>query len=480
MCLFPYRNTAIKSKSYEKGLHEFDCGACPECLAKRSRLWVLRCSAEARTRKACMITLTYDTYIRDEAGNIIGENLSDNPLSKEDAQKFLKRLRSYYDNLVMSKIRKIIKKHIKHAYHHSPVAKYHKNYRDFRKNYIMFVYKDEIEEYIKEEFEKNRIKISYLLTAEHGKRTNRPHYHAIIFGIDFAEDRAVYKKSKRGNLIYTSNTLTKIWNNGICTVDCVNISSKVARYCTKYCAKDARADDTFMLVSRGIGDEELLRTFNGKSYIIDGREYPIPKLIWNKVIMIRYEQMHYKYNYYGSIETIYPSYNYKAYDYDKVWESDINRLQRHYFQALRDSDKQYQSYLAYWSNRFEVYNKVRGDFFTRLSMLPNEKYYSYKQACYKCYNMRRQKVTPIAPRANQKERYEREFYKAYGISFTENGLWVHRDKNICPYPSRHTRANDTKKPRYGYNVKVHAFRNDFGEAELVYLRPAPNVISPFE
>ncbi len=76
---------------------------------------------------------------------------------------------------------------------------------------------------------------------------------------------------------------------GICTVDTQNLSAACARYCTKYCAKDARADDTFMLFSRGIGEAGLLRDFNGKSYIIDGREYPIPRQIWEKKICEWYQ-----------------------------------------------------------------------------------------------------------------------------------------------------------------------------------------------
>lgn len=234
MCFFPFKNNRIDGVAYKKGVREFECGACPECLSKKSKQWALRCSMQAQVQKCCMVTLTYDTYIHDTVtGRILGERVSDLKVCKKDAQKFIKRLRIYFKR------------------------------------------------------KKNVDNIKYLLTAEYGKRTHRAHYHAILFGVEF-DDLVRYKKSKRGNWINKSATLDKIWSHGICTVDTVCVNAKIARYCTKYCAKDSRADDTFMLFSRGIGQEELLRQFNGLSYIVDGREYPIPRTVWRDYIEKKY------------------------------------------------------------------------------------------------------------------------------------------------------------------------------------------------
>lgn len=234
MCFFLFKNNRFDGVAYKKGVREFECGACPECLAKKSKQWALRCSMQAQVQKCCMVTLTYDTYIHDTAtGRVIGERVSDLQVNKKDAQKFIKRLRIYFKR------------------------------------------------------KKNVDNIKYLLTAEYGKRTHRAHYHAILFGVEF-DDLIRYKKSKRGNWINKSATLDKIWAHGICTVDTVCVNAKIARYCTKYCAKDSRADDTFMLFSRGIGQEELLRQFNGISYVVDGREYPIPRTVWRDYIENKY------------------------------------------------------------------------------------------------------------------------------------------------------------------------------------------------
>lgn len=236
MCFFPFNNNDINGIAYKKGVKQFKCGGCPECLAEKSRVWALRACAQAMVQKTCMVTLTYDEYIHDTTtGRILGERIVDLGLSKKHCQDFIKRLREYFHRV------------------------------------------------------KGVDKISYIIAAERGTRTNRPHYHAILFGVEF-DDLIKYKKSKRGNWIYKSPTLVKLWQHGeICTVDSINVSAKIARYCTKYCAKDTRgADDTFMLFSRGIGREQLLKMFNGKNYIIDGREYPIPRDIWQAYIENKY------------------------------------------------------------------------------------------------------------------------------------------------------------------------------------------------
>ena len=282
MCFFP-QNPQSYNENLIKYNITYECGSCPECLAKRSRRWALRCAMELKYSTACMITLTYDTYIRDEHGNIIGEQVADRCVDKRDAQLFIKRLRRSLELPHISQARAKINHFLNLSYRKSRMRISKRLY----KKQMRARYAKEMEDYIREYVFQRVQKIKYLLTAEYGKRTHRPHYHALIFGYQFP-DLVKYKKSKRGNQIYKSHTLEKIWNHGICTVDAKVGNAKMARYCTKYCAKDSRADDTFMLVSRDIGTRALLEEFNGISYFVDGREYPIPKLIWNQVILQRY------------------------------------------------------------------------------------------------------------------------------------------------------------------------------------------------
>lgn len=391
MCLFNFPNKT-SGKARIKGIEEFECGHCPECLQKKSRKWALRCAMEVKVSPGVMVTLTYDTYkvingkLSEYQENPIDPNMQ---LSKRDCQLFIKRLRKHFEPL----------------------------------------------------------KIKYLLTAERGKK-GRAHYHALIFGAQF-NDLIKYKKSDRGNWIYKSKTLTDIWKNGICTVDCINLSAKTARYCTKYCAKDSGANETFMLFSRGIGDQKLLELFNGKSYWVDGREYSIPKQIWQKVIEKRYnckgyskyvgkehleiveKKVYNKLNKYEkrysdeaiglklcklckAEEKVIKCKNPKSLPYwrskvqkraleyerarstpyhclrDRVWhrarrqleqsEEQYNqsKFKREIYEKYRDNDPQYISYLEYWKEKNRVAEFTRPSVDERILALPDNKYRTYK------------------------------------------------------------------------------------------------------
>jgi len=72
------------------------------------------------------------------------------------------------------------------------------------------------------------------MAGEYGDVTARPHFHACIFGLDFP-DKKVYKKTRGGHNLYTSDTLEKIWGKGFCPIGEVNFETAayVARYVMK-------------------------------------------------------------------------------------------------------------------------------------------------------------------------------------------------------------------------------------------------------
>jgi hypothetical protein len=80
-----------------------------------------------------------------------------------------------------------------------PVIK--KDIQDFMKRYRA---------YLDYHYGKNKKPIKYMATAEYGDRTHRAHYHVLIFGHVF-NDRVPYKKSKRGNQIYMSLTVSALF-----------------------------------------------------------------------------------------------------------------------------------------------------------------------------------------------------------------------------------------------------------------------------
>lgn len=77
-------------------------------------------------------------------------------------------------------------------------------------------------------------KIRYFMCGEYGEKNNRPHYHAVLFGLNF-NDWVYLFDSPGGNEIYTSPTLEEIWGQGFVTVGTVTFESAayVARYILK-------------------------------------------------------------------------------------------------------------------------------------------------------------------------------------------------------------------------------------------------------
>lgn len=76
--------------------------------------------------------------------------------------------------------------------------------------------------------------IRYYHCGEYGETTGRPHYHAILFGVDFS-DKKKHSLNPQGQTIYTSQLLDTIWGRGFCTIGEVNFETcaYVARYVMK-------------------------------------------------------------------------------------------------------------------------------------------------------------------------------------------------------------------------------------------------------
>lgn len=76
--------------------------------------------------------------------------------------------------------------------------------------------------------------IRFFACGEYGDTTRRPHYHALIFGYDFPDKRP-YSKGAKGDTLYNSKILHKLWGHGNCLIGAVSADScgYVARYIMK-------------------------------------------------------------------------------------------------------------------------------------------------------------------------------------------------------------------------------------------------------
>lgn len=177
------------------------CGKCVSCMLKRAEAWAIRCMHEASFFDASsFLTLTYDDA-----------HLPPNrTLVKEHVQGFLKRLRI---NLLRT---------------HGVST------------------------------------IRYFAAGEYGERKGRPHYHMVLYGWDFFDDRLPVNNNPGAEFpIYESKFLTECWGHGRAVIGELSGGSAayVARYTLNKIAGEAGKTEyerseripPFNLMSKGIG-----------------------------------------------------------------------------------------------------------------------------------------------------------------------------------------------------------------------------------
>lgn len=81
----------------------------------------------------------------------------------------------------------------------------------------------------------------FLMCGEYGsdRFTHRPHYHAVLFGLDFP-DQVFEKKNDKGDKLFTSSELAKIWSHGTHVIGNVSFDSIV--YVAGYTQKKMNGD----------------------------------------------------------------------------------------------------------------------------------------------------------------------------------------------------------------------------------------------
>lgn len=188
---------------------EVTCGQCRGCRLDRSKTWAIRCMHEAQLHNEnSFITLTFSDEALHKRENPYG-------LNHKEWQKFMKRLRDYRWN-------KYVPDHIKHI-----------NDR-FKK-----LLKSEISDSQKKRLKQKQKKFlapyqqKFYMCGEYGDKTARPHYHAIIFGVEF-EDKKLYK-IENGQRLYNSETLSRLWPDGFAVIG--NVTFESAAYVARYIMK---------------------------------------------------------------------------------------------------------------------------------------------------------------------------------------------------------------------------------------------------
>lgn len=100
--------------------------------------------------------------------------------------------------------------------------------------------------------------LRYFMCGEYGDSTERPHYHAILYGCDF-NDRTKHSTGAKGDQIWKSKNLDRIWGLGHCYIGSVTPEScgYVSRYIMKKITGDM-AQDHYARINSTTGEWYLL------------------------------------------------------------------------------------------------------------------------------------------------------------------------------------------------------------------------------
>lgn len=95
----------------------------------------------------------------------------------------------------------------------------------------------------------------YFYCGEYGESWGRPHYHLLVFGLNFDQDRRYLFQTPAGSRLYRSPALEKLWPLGHATVGELNFES--AAYTARYVMKKLTGDgerDNYQVIDPDTGE----------------------------------------------------------------------------------------------------------------------------------------------------------------------------------------------------------------------------------
>lgn len=208
---------------------QLPCGKCIGCTTTYALHWAHRCAHEAKKfENNLFLTLTYDDDNLPAGGHLVPRDLT----------LFLKRLRQHRER---------------------DIRRHRQGDRELNTD------------------PENTLR--YFACGEYGETTARPHYHAILFNVDFVD------KHRVGRELYESETLHTLWKHGKAAYG--TATAKAANYVAQYQLKKHRAPEEleppFLRMSNrpAIGSAWLAeyKTDLRHGYLVgdQGRKYAIPR-----------------------------------------------------------------------------------------------------------------------------------------------------------------------------------------------------------
>lgn len=233
MCINPVVKPLKNAWNVQIGKSLFPCGGCIGCRLDQQLLWSARCQSDYVHYPSTFLTLTYDDYHL----NYVNDMALYPTLDREQLGRFVDNLRHQVKNLPS-----LPKGSIK----------------DF----------------------------SYFGCGEYGDMFHRPHYHILIFGLDYIDFKSFYEK---------------LWPNG--QIKSLPVAQGGIRYVVDYMCKNINGlqaenefdkkglERPFYITSRGLGSELFInhRDEIAKTGLIKIGSRRIPVPTYYKNLCTRYD-----------------------------------------------------------------------------------------------------------------------------------------------------------------------------------------------
>lgn len=97
-------------------------------------------------------------------------------------------------------------------------------------------------------------RVRFYMCGEYGEKNFRPHFHALLFGVDF-HDKVPFSESGSGQTLYISHKLSGLWGLGHCLIG--NVTFESAAYVSRYVMKKvtgSKADAHYTRVLESTGE----------------------------------------------------------------------------------------------------------------------------------------------------------------------------------------------------------------------------------
>lgn len=174
---------------------ELPCGKCIGCRADHGKAWATRCLHESELHQHnCALTLTYanDT-------NYSQLRLQDWVRPHQDMWTTQKSAREFSTAAPKGNA---------NAPNIATVDNSRSNIQEQEE-----LSKNDHQKFLKRLRDKIKTPIRFYMCGEYGDKLGRPHYHYLIFGYDFP-DKTYFKKSLSGTKLYRSPLLEEVWTAG--------------------------------------------------------------------------------------------------------------------------------------------------------------------------------------------------------------------------------------------------------------------------